>query len=104
MWPSDVSQNRTRRWCSMVVCGNRAKAAGQLLVEAACLRSRRGSTCLRKRPVCSKVGLSSASRCRLAGDVETGLTKKVEIHGKEGAVRIWPNSLEELRGEVRLHL
>ncbi len=27
MWFHDVSQNHTRRWCSMAVCGNRAKAA-----------------------------------------------------------------------------
>ncbi len=53
-----------------------------------------------------EAGLSktSASRCRLVGDVEAGLTKKVEIRGEERTVRIWPNSLEELRGEIRLHL
>lgn len=27
MWFHDVSQNHTRRWCSMAVCGNRAKVA-----------------------------------------------------------------------------
>jgi predicted RNA-binding Zn ribbon-like protein len=27
LWFHDVSQNHTRRWCSMAVCGNRAKAA-----------------------------------------------------------------------------
>ena len=27
LWFHDVSQNHTRRWCSMSVCGNRAKAA-----------------------------------------------------------------------------
>ncbi len=27
MWFRDVSKNHTRRWCSMAVCGNRAKAA-----------------------------------------------------------------------------
>ncbi len=27
MWFLDVSKNHTRRWCSMAVCGNRAKAA-----------------------------------------------------------------------------
>jgi len=27
MWFNDVSKNHTRRWCSMAVCGNRAKAA-----------------------------------------------------------------------------
>ena len=27
LWFRDVSQNHTRRWCSMAVCGNRAKAA-----------------------------------------------------------------------------
>lgn len=27
MWFHDVSKNHTRRWCSMSVCGNRAKAA-----------------------------------------------------------------------------
>ena len=26
LWFHDVSQNHTRRWCSMAVCGNRAKA------------------------------------------------------------------------------
>lgn len=27
MWFNDVSKNHTRRWCSMAICGNRAKAA-----------------------------------------------------------------------------
>lgn len=27
LWFLDVSQNHTRRWCSMAICGNRAKAA-----------------------------------------------------------------------------
>jgi len=27
MWFNDVSKNHTRRWCTMSVCGNRAKAA-----------------------------------------------------------------------------
>lgn len=27
MWFHDISKNHTRRWCSMGVCGNRAKAA-----------------------------------------------------------------------------
>ncbi len=27
MWFHDVSKNHTRRWCSMEICGNRAKAA-----------------------------------------------------------------------------
>jgi len=27
LWFHDVSKNHTRRWCSMAVCGNRAKAA-----------------------------------------------------------------------------
>ena len=27
LWFYDVSRNHTRRWCSMAVCGNRAKAA-----------------------------------------------------------------------------
>jgi len=27
LWTYDVSKNHTRRWCSMAVCGNRAKAA-----------------------------------------------------------------------------
>lgn len=27
MWFLDISKNHTRRWCSMAVCGNRAKAA-----------------------------------------------------------------------------
>ena len=27
MWFHDISKNHTRRWCSMAVCGNRAKAA-----------------------------------------------------------------------------
>lgn len=27
LWFNDVSKNHTRRWCSMAVCGNRAKAA-----------------------------------------------------------------------------
>ncbi len=27
MWFHDVSKNHTRRWCTMAVCGNRAKAA-----------------------------------------------------------------------------
>ncbi len=27
LWFYDVSKNHTRRWCSMAVCGNRAKAA-----------------------------------------------------------------------------
>lgn len=27
LWFHDISKNHTRRWCSMAVCGNRAKAA-----------------------------------------------------------------------------
>jgi len=27
MWFHDISKNHTRRWCTMAVCGNRAKAA-----------------------------------------------------------------------------
>jgi predicted RNA-binding Zn ribbon-like protein len=27
LWFHDISQNRTRNWCSMAICGNRAKAA-----------------------------------------------------------------------------
>ncbi|MBL4788466.1 MAG: CGNR zinc finger domain-containing protein [Kordiimonadaceae bacterium] len=27
MWFNDISKNHTRRWCTMSVCGNRAKAA-----------------------------------------------------------------------------
>ena len=27
LWFRDVSKNHTRRWCSMAICGNRAKAA-----------------------------------------------------------------------------
>ncbi|WKX72130.1 CGNR zinc finger domain-containing protein [Streptomyces sp. XD-27] len=39
----DVSKNRSRRWCSMSVCGNRAKARTHALRQAAAAeRSRQG--------------------------------------------------------------
>ncbi len=37
LWFYDVSRNHTRRWCSMAVCGNRAKAAAH--------RARKRSAC-----------------------------------------------------------
>ena len=43
------------------------------------------------------VGHASASRCRLVGDVEAGLTKKVEIRGEERTVTIRPNALKEFK-------
>ena len=41
MWFHDVSKNHTRRWCSMAVCGNRAKAAAHRAKK----RSARSAQC-----------------------------------------------------------
>jgi predicted RNA-binding Zn ribbon-like protein len=35
MYFLDVSKNRKRRWCSMSICGNRAKAATHRKAKAA---------------------------------------------------------------------
>ncbi len=41
MWFHDVSKNHTRRWCTMAVCGNRAKAAAHRARQRRARSSRR---------------------------------------------------------------
>ena len=42
LWFHDISKNHTRRWCSMAVCGNRAKAAAHRAKKRSARRAKSG--------------------------------------------------------------
>lgn len=42
LWFHDISKNHTRRWCSMAVCGNRAKAAAHRAKKRSACRASGG--------------------------------------------------------------